>query len=213
MATYTATGLQFAPAGTSVRINELRTELLRKAIHLLIAAVPFLAAFSIVATLALLAAGTIFYTIAEYLRSRGHELFLISRITILASRDRDRGRFVLGPITLGVGAMLALLLYPDPSATIAIFALAFGDSVSSLIGKLYGSATIPLTGGKTYAGSFACFLAVLFIAYRVTGNLVFSIIIAVAATVLEALPSRDLDNILMPVGTGFIASQLMHLVS
>ena len=211
MALYTATGARIAPLSINLKISELRTELVRKAIHLLIAVVPFLAAYNIAATLILLAAGTIFYTVAEYFRSRGHELFLISRLTILASRHRDQGRFVLGPITLGVGAMLALLLYPDPSATIAIFALAFGDSISSLIGKFYGSTTIPHTGGKTIAGSVACFLAVLLIAYRVTGMLGSAVIIAVAATVLEALPTRDLDNILMPVGTGFIASQLIHL--
>ena len=211
MALYTATGVRIAPVSIEIKISELRTELFRKAIHILIAAVPFLAAFNILVTLILLAAGTLFYTVAEYFRSRGHELFLISRITILASRDREQGRFVLGPITLGVGAMLALLLYPDPSATIAIFALAFGDSISSLIGKFYGSRIIPHTGGKTYAGSTACFFVVLLIAYRVTGALGFSVIIGVAATVLEALPTRDLDNILIPVGTGFIASQLIHL--
>jgi phytol kinase len=161
----------------------------------------------------ILAIGTVFYTSAEYLRSEGHEIFLISRITVLASRHRDRGRFVLGPITLGLGAMLALMLYPEPAATIAILALAFGDSISSLVGKLYGNLKIPLTGGKTYAGSLACFFVVLFVALRVTGSIILAIPIAIAATALEALPIRDLDNILMPVGTGFIASKLIALSS
>lgn len=211
MALYSATGPRTAAVSIGVKIGEIRTELFRKALHILIAVVPFLAAFSTPATMALLGAGTIFYAVAEFLRSRGHEVFLISRLTILASRDRDRGRFVLGPITLGVGAMLALMLYPEPAASMAIFALAFGDSISCLVGKFYGSIRIPFTGGKTYAGSFACFLVVLFIAYRMTASISLSLIIAVAATTLEALPTRDLDNILMPVGTGFIASQLMTL--
>jgi dolichol kinase len=105
--------------------------------------------------------------------------------------------------------MLALMLYPEPAATIAILALAFGDSISSLVGKLYGNLKIPLTGGKTFAGSIACFLVVLFVAYRITGSFALAVPIAIAATALEALPTRDLDNILMPVGTGFITSELI----
>jgi dolichol kinase len=34
--------------------------------------------------------------------------------------------------------MLSLLLYPDPAASIAIYALAFGDGLASLVGKLVG---------------------------------------------------------------------------
>ncbi|MBN1685431.1 MAG: phosphatidate cytidylyltransferase [Spirochaetales bacterium] len=194
-----------------MKVNELRVELFRKAIHMLVAIVPFLAAMNVTATMALLSLGAVLYTTSEYLRSTGHDVFLISRVTVLASRTRDRGRFVLGPVTLGIGAMLALMLYPEPAATIAIFALAFGDSISSLVGKLYGRVRIPLTGGKTYAGSLACFVVVLFIAYRVTDNILLAIPIAFVATALEAFPTKDLDNILMPVGTGFIASELLSL--
>ena len=211
MAIYTAAGLPAAAVGINVKINEMRIELFRKSIHILVAIVPFLAMIDITATMILLAIGTIFYTSAEYLRSKGHEIFLISRITVLASRSRDQGRFVLSPITLGIGAMIALMLYPEPAATIAILALAFGDSVSSLVGKLYGNLKIPLTGGKTYVGSFACFFVVFFVAYRITGRLALAVPIAIGATALEALPTRDLDNILMPVGTGFIASELITL--
>jgi phytol kinase len=197
--------------GKSGKVEDLRIELFRKTIHILVAIVPFLAVVSVAATVTLLALGTVFYTVSEYLRSKGYEIFLVSRITVLASRSRDKGRFVLGPVTLGIGAMLALMLYPEPAATVAILALAFGDSISSLIGKFYGTLRIPFTGGKTYAGSLSCFLVVLFIAYRITGNLALSVPIAIAATALEALPTRDLDNILMPVGTGFVTSEIITL--
>jgi len=211
MALYTAVGLPAATVGTNVKVSDFRIELFRKSIHILVAIVPFLAMINIAATMTLLALGTVFYTASEYLRSKGYEIFLISRMTVLASRTRDKGRFVLGPVTLGIGAMLALMLYPEPGATIAILALAFGDSISSLIGKLYGNLKIPFTGGKTFAGSSACFVVVLLIAYRITGNIALAVPIAIAATALEALPTRDLDNILMPVGTGFISSELIAL--
>ena len=105
--------------------------------------------------------------------------------------------------------MLALLLYPAQAATIAIYALAFGDSLASLVGKLVGSLSLPFTGGKTLAGSLACFLAVLFMTYRLIGSLKLSLIIALTATLIETLPSGDFDNLLLPVGTGFVASELL----
>lgn len=202
-----------ASSSASVRIGytvqEVKTEIFRKSIHILIAAVPFLAAIHTPATLSLVGAGVLVYTIAEFLRTNGHEVFLISKITLLASRDQDRGHFVLGPVTLGIGAMLALFLYPEPAATIAILALAFGDSMSSLIGKIYGNVKIPFTGGKTFAGSFACLLVVSFITYQVTANAGIAFFIGAVAAFFEALPSRDLDNIIMPVGTGFVASMII----
>jgi dolichol kinase len=33
--------------------------------------------------------------------------------------------------------------------------------------------------------------------------------VALGATAIEALPMKDLDNILLPVGTGFLAAELL----
>lgn len=189
--------------------GEIETEFLRKSIHLLIAIVPLLAAVDVTATLGLLGAGAIVYAYAELERRAGNNLGFVSTITFAAARDRDQGRFVLGPVTLAIGAMLALLLYPEPAASIAIYALAFGDGLSSIVGKLFGRIRIPLTGGKTFAGSFTCFAAVFIIAFRITGRTVPSLLVALGATALEALPTKDLDNIILPVGTGFLAAEIL----
>ncbi len=192
--------------------DEIRVEFYRKSIHLLVAIVPFLATIHLHATIFFLAAGVVSYSVAEVLRMQGTEVLIISRITVISSRSRDEGHFVLGPVTLAIGAMLALLLYPEPAASIAIFALAFGDGFSSLIGKLFRSTRIPLTGGKTVAGSGACFFSVLIATLSVTGTPGPAIVIAIAATAFEALPTQDLDNILLPVGTGIVALQLVPIV-
>lgn len=189
--------------------QEIQTEFLRKGIHLLIAIVPLLAAIDVTATLSLLGAGAIVYTLAELRRGAGYTITFISTVTSAASRTRDQGRFVLGPVTLAIGAMMALLLYPEPAASIAIYALAFGDGFSSIVGKLIGRIRIPLTGGKTIAGSLTCFAAVFVIAFRISGRALPSLLVAAGATALEALPTKDLDNILLPVGTGFLAAELL----
>jgi dolichol kinase len=189
--------------------DTLRGELIRKALHLLIALVPLLASFNLPATVALLAGGTLFYVFAEKLRIAGRPVFIVSDLTVIASREHDRGHFVIGPVTLGVGAMLALLLYPSTAAAIAVYALAFGDGLASLAGKLFSTPRIPGTHGKTIAGSLACFVAVLLSCLRLTGSPLTALLLALAATALEMIPVRDFDNLILPVGTGFLASQLL----
>jgi dolichol kinase len=193
--------------------RELKTELIRKSIHLLIATVPFCATFvGPFVTLGLLAVGTLIYSYAEFLRQRGGHIPIISRVTELASRRRDLGHFVLGPVTLGIGAMLTLMLYPEPAASIAIYALAFGDGLASLVGKLFGRTRL-LRTEKTVEGSASCFFAVLLTTYLIlSGNggsgwigIAVAFMVALVATVVEALPLKDSDNLVMPAVVGLTA--------
>jgi phytol kinase len=200
---------QLLDKSTAFLPSTLRREFLRKSIHLLVGFVPSLAALDLNLTVAILAAGTLLYVFAEQARQHGSAVFLISEVTELASRDRDRGRFVLSPVTLGVGALLSLMLYPQPASAVAIYALAFGDGLASLAGKLFGSIRIPLSGGKTLQGSLTCFTAVLLSTVGITRSFAPAVTIAGAATLLELLPTRDFDNIVLPVGTGLVAMLIL----
>jgi len=185
--------------------DEIRSEILRKSIHLLIGTVPVLASWNLNATMALLGSGIILYAYCETLRLQGFQVAFVSKITAMAARRRDSGRFVLGPVTLGLGALAALLLYPAPAASVAIYALAFGDGLSSLVGRFFGTIRIPFTGGKSIEGSLACFVAVLVSAYAVSGRLGPSLAVAGFATAVEAAPLKDYDNLVLPVSVGFLA--------
>jgi dolichol kinase len=105
--------------------------------------------------------------------------------------------------------MLALMLYPRSASAVAIYALAFGDGLASLAGKLFGSIRIPLSGGKTLQGSLTCFAAVLLSTVGITRSFAPAVTIAGAATLLELLPTRDFDNIVLPVGTGLVAMLIL----
>jgi phytol kinase len=199
------------PVNASSKAFGIQGEIVRKALHLLIALVPTLAALSVPFTLALLAAGTLFYALAETSRRHGHPVIMVSRLTLIASRAADRDRFVLGPITLGLGAMVSLMLYPEPAASIAIYALAFGDGFASLVGRLVPSPRIPLTKGKSVVGSLACFTAVFVSSAQLSCTPAQAALAALTATVLEAVPSGDFDNLLVPVGTGLVAAALLGL--
>jgi dolichol kinase len=208
--TFRTKGLALTLRDTVVRtapsLREVKTEVLRKSIHLLIGLSPLLASINYTATVALLLAGTLGYIQMESLRLAGVRIPLVSSITDLASRSRDQGRFVMGPVTLGLGALLALLMYPSPAAFIAIYALAFGDGFASLVGKLLGSVRPAFLRGKSLEGSLACFTAVLIAAYQVSHSYHIALVAAFTATVTEALPLEDYDNLAIPLVVGLVVS-------
>ena len=195
-------------AGVAVVLERFQGEVLRKSLHFLIALVPVLASVDLRGTTVLLATGTLFYAFAESSRLRGIPIPLVSSLTLLASRQRDKGGFVLGPVTLGLGALLSLLLYPLPAASLAIYALAFGDGVASLAGTMVRGPRIPLLRGKTVPGTLACFAAVFLVTLGVTQRPADALVVAGAAAVLEMIPAGNFDNIILPVGVGLIALRL-----
>jgi len=172
----------------------------------MVGATPLLASISLPVTEGLLVAGLLVFTLAESLRLQGRELPVITQLTRLASRGRDHDRAVLGPITLGLGALLCLLLYPEPAASVGIYALAFGDGLSSVAGKLFGKIQLPGTGGKTLEGSLAAFGAIFWAAWWAGGRPIIALEVAACGTLLEALPLEDLDNLVIPLGTALVFS-------
>jgi dolichol kinase len=189
----------------SALIQDISSECIRKSIHFLIAFTPLLVAVSRDFAVAALTAGVIFYICLESLRLSGTEIPFFSSIIRKASRPRDKNRFVLGPVTLGLGALMALLFLPKTAAEIAIYALAFGDGLASLIGGVFGHIRPAFLLGKSLEGSVSCFFSVFISAWFVCRNLTASFAAAFAATISEALPLEDYDNIAIPVAAGFAA--------
>jgi dolichol kinase len=183
-------------------IDSLKTEIIRKSIHFLIALAPSMAAVNKAFTVFFLMAGTLGYTFMEYLRLSGIKVPVISSLTSMASRLKDIDSFVMGPVTLGIGALLAMLLYPSPVAAIAIYALAFGDGLASLAGKIFGKLRPAFLLGKSIEGSLVCFFAVLLTSYAVSGSARVSLTAALTAMIVEALPLEDYDNLALPVSVG-----------
>jgi dolichol kinase len=196
--------------GSAVLFYSAKSELVRKSIHFLIALSPAMAAINYHFTVALLMTGVLGYTIMELLRLAGIKVPVVSALTSMASRPRDMGSFVLGPVTLGLGALLALLLFPSPAACIGIYALAFGDGLAGLVGKLFGRIRPAFLFGKSLEGSMACFAAVFISAYLVSHSYSVAIAAALTATTIEALPLEDYDNIALPLFVGFTAQLAMH---
>lgn len=184
--------------------NNIIKEIFRKSIHLCSALVPLFLKIQYWLTISLLFLTLIIYIISEILRRKGKTIPIISKITETAARKRDENKFVLGPVTLVSGILLASLILPLDCATIGIYALSFGDGLASLIGKLIGRVVIPGTNGKTVAGSLTCFFAVFISAFLFCHNCLISLILGTFAMLIEVLPLKDFDNLVIPIFIGSI---------
>lgn len=186
-------------------------ELFRKSIHLCSAIIPFLLHWNYWVTIALLCAAICIYSVCELLRLNGINVPLVSTVTNIAARKRDENRFVLGPVTLCIGILLCAFIYKGKSVDIGIYALAFGDGLASLVGKLFGKKRIPFVRGKTVEGCLTCFLAIFISCFLVCKNCTIALIVAFAGMLVEMLPLKDWDNVLIPLTAGGL-SQLLFLV-
>ncbi len=188
----------------------LKKEVFRKTIHICTAFVPLFIHFYKIPAIICLVCAAVLYSISEILRLKGVCVPLISSITVAAARKRDDNKFVLGPVTLVLGIVLCSILWKEPFSTVGIFSLAFGDGLASLAGKTFGRVEVPLTGGKTAAGSLTCFAAVFISGFFVLDNSILCFFLALVATLIEVLPLKDYDNVLIPVVIGGL-SQLFYL--
>ncbi len=189
-------------------ITVMHQEACRKIIHSLIVFIPFIAGCSYPLAYFLLTSGIAVYSWSEHQRLAGRYVPVISDIKAKAFRTRDIDHFAKAPVTLALGAMGALVLYPLEAAAVAIFALAFGDTMACLVGKSIGRTKIPCTG-KTWAGSAACFITVFILAFHTAGcNVPKTAAVAFAATLTELLPIKDYDNLLIPLVTGLVLTVL-----
>ena len=185
-------------------ITVMQQEACRKIIHSLIVFVPLIARYSYSLAYFLLTAGIIIYSWSEFQRLTGHYVPVFSEIKAKAFRSQDMIHFAKAPVTLALGAMGALALYPMPAAAVAIYSLAFGDTAACLVGKSFGKTKIPYTN-KTWAGSAACFATVFALAFHATGcSFTKTTAVALAATLTELLPIKDYDNLLIPLVTGLM---------
>jgi phytol kinase len=185
--------------------TELIKELFRKAIHMLTVFIPFLLRIAYYPVILLLTLVLIVYVLSEILRLHKKEFPIISHITSAAARQRDGHGFVLGPVMLALGVILTALIFDPVSAQIGITALALGDGLASLVGKLCGKICIPFTKGKTLMGSLSCFIAIFLSTLCITRSLAPSLIIAFSGTLIELIPIKDVDNILIPLSLALLA--------
>lgn len=174
---------------------------LRKLIHLLALLVPILSELtSKTVVLAALCIVTIAYTLEEILRLRGRSLPLITQFTLRMSRPDETAHFVLRPIYLAVGVILAMVLFPTKIAYASIAIVAVADPVAAYIGGRLGRRHI--RRNKTLEGLIAGFIASFLVASLIVYPLA-ALVGSIGAMAMELLDTPD-DNLTMPIAAGVL---------
>jgi phytol kinase len=129
------------------------------------------------------------------------------------SRTGDRREILRGPLYYGIVFILCTLVFwrTSPVGILALMLMCGGDGLADLLGRRWGKAKLPFNPTKSWVGSLTFLLAgfafaFVFVAlFNQWGVLVPKLdsaailwktaLIAAAATIVEALPLRDIDNL------------------
>jgi phytol kinase len=142
------------------------------------------------------------------------------------TRHGDRREILRGPLYYGIVFVLATLVFwrQSPAGVLALMLLCGGDGLADIVGRRLGRARLPFNPAKSWAGSAAMFLgglifALAFLAlFNTLGYFqpplylptaaAWVALIALVATVVEALPLGELDNLTI-AATGAILGLLL----
>lgn len=186
--------------------NELELELRRQFVHFLgVLAVPVIlfagreTAVVVIGSLLLLLLAMSFYRARHRFRNDWLETFILKR-------ERPGAFPLSGAVFFFMGAFCALLLFSQQNAAAAVAVLALGDSMSTVVGKMWGRHRLFLNKSKSWEGSLAFFLfaaaALLFFVQPQK-----AIVVAALTAVVEALPRLD-DNFTVPIAAGLLLALL-----
>jgi phytol kinase len=140
------------------------------------------------------------------------------------SRTGDRREILRGPLFYGVVFVVMTLVYwvDSPIGMTGLMLMCGGDGLADVVGRKFGTRKLPWAAGKSWAGSLGMFLGGWIFAAGILGIYVaLSLfpspltiflpgltLIAVAGTIVESLPLKDIDNITVTL----TAVLLGHLV-
>ena len=127
------------------------------------------------------------------------------------SRTGDRREILRGPLFYGIVFVVMTLVYwkDSPIGMVALMLMCGGDGLADILGRGLKSPKLPWNKDKSWAGSLGMFiggwaLAVFVLGMFVlagifvgpfTGYLIPITFIALAGTLVESLPLKDVDNI------------------
>lgn len=181
-----------------------RTEVVRKAIHLLTAGVPvawglgWVSADRVRTGLLILALVALAAESARALIPAVRRGIAALAGTLFRAHEH---RAVLGATWLALAMALAAHLFPPAAAIAAIWAVAVGDAAAALVGR-----ATTASGGKTIAGSLACACTTAMGAWWLAGATPLPAgLIGVAAALAERPRLAIDDNVRVVVAAGLAA--------
>ena len=174
-----------------------KRETIRKLFHLSGIFFLFLAKDFKSLSLLLLVSLIFIYLFSIFLEKTTHHGFPgVAQLTHFLKRGE---KVDLAPPFLALGIIVCLLFFKFEIATCAILQICVGDIAASLIGQQWGKKKIFYSSEKTYLGSF-CFFIAAFLVQLPFVSLFDSILLAFVGTLLESLPLKSFENLIVPLG-------------
>ncbi|ASC71251.1 Phytol kinase [Halomicronema hongdechloris C2206] len=134
------------------------------------------------------------------------------------TRNNQPQEILRGPLYYGVVMVICTVLFwrQSPLGILALMMMCGGDGLADIVGRRWGRHKLPFSPEKSWAGSTAMFVAsVLFgwgalqlfsaLGYGQLGGgpgqvaIAPLLLIAAVATLVEALPFKDIDNLTLPL--------------
>ncbi|MBI5679302.1 MAG: phosphatidate cytidylyltransferase [Methanobacterium sp.] len=133
---------------------------------------------------------------------------LFSPILRISKREDDERGFVY--FFVGIIITIYLFKFNIAIANAAIIILLFGDSASTIFGKMFGKTHLPFNERKTYVGTLA-FFVVGFVGALTQLPLLPALFGALCGAITEAYSPID-DNIPIPIVSGFAMSLVIYFM-
>ena len=180
-------------------------EISRKAIHIFNIIIPIFHIYIFknkIDMIIFLSAMVIFCFFIEIFRIQNSFISkFFERYLFFMMRSFEKQGNLTGSTWVFVGALITIILVPQPFSLLALFFLAFGDTLAALVGMKFPFIKI---GNKTLSGSLACFIVCIFVALIVNLEINSEIVLigAFTATIAELISIKINDNISIPVLSG-----------
>ena len=142
---------------------------------------------------------------------------------IFKAMERDGSKKDLGTVYYAISLMiLSLITFKNIEfsyiGALGILIMGYGDGFAAIIGVKYGKHKFKVLGNnKSFEGSLAMFLfsfivalSILFI-FNPVNMILYSLILAVVATILELFSPYGFDNLTVPLGTSLLYYLLVIL--
>ena len=180
-------------------------EISRKAIHIFNIIIPLFHIYIFknkIDMIIFLSAMVIFCFFIEIFRSQNSFISkFFEKYLFFMMRSFEKQGSLTGSTWVFVGALITIILVPQPFSLLALFFLAFGDTLAALVGMKFPFIKI---GSKSLSGSLACFIMCLivglFLNFETSSEII--LIGAFTATIAELTSIKINDNISIPVLSG-----------
>ncbi len=193
-------------------MSNTRGEWIRKIIHLAMALFPLLyqyilnrseMIFLCSVMLVLLFTGEVLRTYTAYFR----KLYIKTLGFML--REEEETTIINGATFLMAGLSLSVIAFPASIAIISMWVVIVADSAAALVGTHWGRRRL---GNKTLEGSTAFVLVSAGIMLLGATPPELALPVAVVLAIVELIPGRFNDNLILPVATGVLLTVGEHLI-